>query len=229
MSGTRSGSRRAAGRFALPAALPAGERILWQGAPDWRALARNALHLRGLAVYFGVIVAWVCGHAIMQGLPAGTVAFNTGRAVLVACGPLALGVIYAWLAARAAAYTITNRRVVIRMGLALPLTLNLPFAQIESADLALKSDGTGDLALKPTAGSKGLGWLIMWPHTRPWQVGQAQPMLRGLHDAAAAGAILAGALADHVGEQSGPIVSLAQTTRIVDTADCHHNTTVVTA
>jgi hypothetical protein len=220
---------RPIGRFALPASLPAGERILWQGTPNWRALARNALHLRGLALYLGLIVAWVCVHAITGGEPATAVAFATGRAALIACAPLAFGLVYAWLAARAAAYTITNRRVVIRMGLALPLTLNLPFAQIDSADLAMKSDGTGDLALKPTPGSKGLGWFIMWPHTRPWQFGQAQPMLRGLKDAASAGKILTQALVDHAGSSVSTTVSLAPRAKNVDSADCQHDKTVVAA
>ena len=36
----------------LPEALPAGERILWQGSPDWRALGNEAFHLKRLAQYF---------------------------------------------------------------------------------------------------------------------------------------------------------------------------------
>jgi hypothetical protein len=220
---------RPVGRFALPASLPAGERILWQGAPQWRAFARNALHLRGLAIYFALVVAWVCVHSIRRGEPTTGVAFDTGRAALVACAPLLLGLIYAWLAARASAYTITNRRVVIRMGLAVPLTLNLPFAQIDSADLAMQSDGTGDLALLPTAGSKGLGWFIMWPHARPWHFGRAQPMLRGLKDAPTAGKILAQAITEHASKATPPTVSLAQPTRSVDTRICHHSTTSVPA
>ena len=28
----------------LPEALPAGERLLWQGSPDWRVLARHGFH-----------------------------------------------------------------------------------------------------------------------------------------------------------------------------------------
>jgi hypothetical protein len=217
---------RPVGRFALPTALPAGERILWQGAPNWRALARNALHIRGLAIYLTIIVAWVCVSSAYRGDPAGTIAFDTARAALVATVPVALCALYAWLTARASAYTITNRRVVIRMGLALPLTLNLPFAQIDEAALSMKKDGTGDLALKLIKGSKGgLGWAIMWPHTRPWSSGQAQPMLRALPDAATAGQILAKALADTLQGDTVTPVSLAQTTRNVDTTKCQHNAT----
>lgn len=222
---TRPPTKPLIGRFALPAALPANEHVLWQGAPNWRALARNALHLRGLAAYLGLIVAWVLISAILRGDPAQTIALETARAALVASAPVALGLLYAWMSARASAYTITNRRVVIRMGLAVPLTLNLPFSKIDGADLSLKTDGTGDLALKLAPGSKGLGWFIMWPHTRPWGKGQAQPMLRALPDAAEAGHILTQALLATTGES----VSLAQTTRIVDTAECHHGATTVAA
>ena len=41
----------------LPEPLPPGERIVWQGAPDWRVLALHAYHLRQLAGYFGVMMA----------------------------------------------------------------------------------------------------------------------------------------------------------------------------
>ena len=41
----------------LPEALPDGERILWQDAPDWRALYRRAFHGRTLAVYFALVIA----------------------------------------------------------------------------------------------------------------------------------------------------------------------------
>ena len=40
----------------LPERLPAGERILWQGAPDWRALALHAFHVRKLAIYFAAMM-----------------------------------------------------------------------------------------------------------------------------------------------------------------------------
>ena len=56
---------------------------------------------------------------------------------LVRCGsssrsPLAIGIalVFAWASARTTVYTITNRRVVMRFGIALPMTLNLPFTLI---------------------------------------------------------------------------------------------------
>jgi hypothetical protein len=212
-------------RHALPAALPAGERVLWRGEPDWRAIARHALHLRGLGLYLAIIVAWVGFAAAHRGEPASAIAWETTRAALVASVPLLVGLGYAWLAARTAAYTITNRRVVIRMGLVVPLTLNLPFTRIDGAALTSRRDGTGDIALALAPGSAGLGWFIMWPHTRPWHLAKAQPLLRGLHDAARAGQILARALSESA---SMPVV-VASATGIVDSDECHHGTTTVAA
>lgn len=43
-------------QFGLPEVLPSNEQVIWQGSPDWRAMARHVFHLRKLAVYFGVII-----------------------------------------------------------------------------------------------------------------------------------------------------------------------------
>ena len=214
---------QAPARFRLPGALPAGERVLWQGAPDWRALARDALHVRGLSAYLGLIVAWVGVSAARHGLPGAEIAFKTGCAAALAAVPVALAAGYAWLAARGAAYTITNRRVVIRMGVGLQLNLNLPFSKIDGAALATTVAGAGSVALKLAPGSRGLGWVIMWPHARPWHFGAPQPMLRSLPDAARAGQILADALARSA-ETAAP---LAAQQEVLDSGNCQGRLTPV--
>ena len=42
----------------LPEELPAGEEILWQGAPDWRAFAMHVFHVRAIALYGAILCAW---------------------------------------------------------------------------------------------------------------------------------------------------------------------------
>ena len=49
----------------LPGQLPPGETITWQGAPEWRALARRAFGTRIVAGYFAVLAAW----ALVKPLP----------------------------------------------------------------------------------------------------------------------------------------------------------------
>jgi uncharacterized membrane protein YdbT with pleckstrin-like domain len=50
--------------------------------------------------------------------------------------------------ARSTVYTITNRRVAMRIGAALTMTLNLPFKKIRNANLGVRKDGTGTIALE---------------------------------------------------------------------------------
>ena len=64
-----------------------------------------------------------------------------GAAWLVVLGAAAVGVLslLAWALARSTIYTITRPRVVLRFGVALPMSVNLPLRLVESADLRAPS------------------------------------------------------------------------------------------
>ncbi|MFC7690375.1 hypothetical protein ACFQY5_13045 [Paeniroseomonas aquatica] len=62
--------------WGLPEQLPAGERILWQGRPDWRALTRRALHLPLLAGYFALLLATHAVAALLEGTAPAVAAWN---------------------------------------------------------------------------------------------------------------------------------------------------------
>ena len=175
----------------LPGVLPPGETLLWQGAPDWRRLARDAYHTRLVAIYFAVLLAW----AVIDTLAPGGVASPIGIAATAVVGCAGLGLLYglAWLAARTTVYSITSKRVVLRFGIALPKCVNLPFSQIATARLADNPDGTGDIALVLL--SRGLGYAALWPHARAWQLAKPEPMLRALPRAAQVSQLLAEAFA----------------------------------
>ncbi|MCA9551216.1 MAG: PH domain-containing protein [Myxococcales bacterium] len=179
----------------LPEDLPEGERILWQGEPSWWALARWAFHVPKLAVYFGVFAV---ARGLMQawsGAALGDAVFASLEVVPLALAALAILSLLAWLNARAAVFTITNRRVVVRFGIALSLTVNLPFNMVRSAGLRLRSGGAGDIALG-LEGKRRIAYLHMWPFVRQWRFAHTEPMLRGLPEAAKVAEILAGALVD---------------------------------
>ena len=214
-------------RHALPGNLPEGERVLWQGAPEWRSLARNALHLRGLAIYLVAIIAAVGVSGALEGEAAGRIGFEVLRAACAASVPLLLGVAYAWAVARGAYYTITTHRVILKMGVAFSITLNLPFAQIESAGLLMRRDGSGDIALRFVEGTRGLGWFILWPHARGWRLARGEPMLRALPDAERAAQILSRALA----ASADMAIPVSEPTDLVDndTRDLGANQTAAVA
>lgn len=159
----------------LPGHLPPGERILWQGAPDAGALARAAFHTRAVAIYFGVLTAIGLGLALAHR------ALPTGAAETALCGMSAVALLrlLAWGAARTTVYTLTDRRMVLRIGIALPKSINLPLDRI--AEVNLSSGGDVALVLAETP---PLGWVVLWPHARPWRLSRPEPMLRCLPDAA---------------------------------------------
>jgi len=178
----------------LPAVLPSGEKLLWQGSPQWRSLALNAYRVRALTIYFTVIVAARGVYLIAGGA-------TVGEALAGCVGPAAFSLVglallagIAALAARSTVYTLTDRRVVIRQGIALSSALNLPFTVLRSANLRERSDGTGDIALSLIPGQR-VSYLWLWPHVRPWRINQPQPMLRSLSDAAAVGETIGRAFA----------------------------------
>jgi len=178
----------------LPEHLPKGERLIWQGAPEWRAMVRNVFHVRGIALYFAAIICWCVVAAVMGGEPAVQVALSTARLLAMAAVPIAIIALYAWLVGRTTTYTITSERVVIRLGLALPMTINLPYGKIDSAALKVARDGSGDISLL-LAGADRLAYLILWPHARPWRMARTEPTLRAIPEAVRVGQLLARALA----------------------------------
>ncbi|MCR9150771.1 MAG: photosynthetic complex putative assembly protein PuhB [Rhodobacteraceae bacterium] len=172
----------------LPERPPEDEKILWQGRPAVWALARSSLLLPWVAAYFVGLALWRFG-SIVDIVPLGrAVALSMPFLVLgaVACALLWL---IAFVQARATVYTLTNKRVAMRIGAALTVTLNLPYTRIDSADLELRRDGTGTIALTLQDRVR-IGYLMLWPHVRPWRA-PTRPALRCIPDARRVAAILA--------------------------------------
>ena len=186
----------------LPELLPQGERILWQGAPQWKALALRGLHVRTVLVYFALLFVWSVGMSLWDGATFGASLWIALRLVPVAIAAAAILSLYAWLAYRTTVYTITNRRVVMRFGVALPMTLNVPFAEMGNAALKVYRDGTGDIPLTLT-GPERISYVALWPHVRPWRAAKPEPMLRSVPEAEQVAKTLGQALAEASRERGG--------------------------
>lgn len=165
----------------IPAPLPKGEEVLWQGRPDTSALAREAFKIRWIAGYMGLLVLWKAGMgladggvmmALLRGLPY----------VVLALAAVAVVWLLAWAQARATVYTVTSARVLMKIGAALSVTYNIPFAQVATARLDLKPGGTGTIALE-TLGDTRLAVMALWPHLRPGRMKKTEPALRCIPDA----------------------------------------------
>ncbi len=179
----------------LPERPPAGERILWQGAPERRATLLRTFHVGWGAAYFTALLAWSVVDAMLDG--AGAAEALAGLSFLLPIALLALAVlaVLGHVVARSTVYTITTHRIVMRFGIALPMAVNFPFRLVAGAAVKAWPDGTGNIPLQLRKGAR-VGYVVMWPHVRPWRLSSPQPMLRGIADVQAVAAILARALAD---------------------------------
>jgi len=182
----------------LPEMLPSGEHVLWQGAPQWRALAIEAFHLRKVAAYFVVLAIWQISSAVYEGLSIGEAILAATWMMVLMLSAMALLLALARFSATTTVYTITNARIVMRFGMALPLVVNIPFRIIESADWRKLGDHSSEICLRLdySDGSR-LSWAHLWPHARPWHLKHPQPMLRSLPDGEAVAQLLSQALNRH--------------------------------
>lgn len=189
----------------LPAPLPDGERVLWQRSPVWQPYARRVFHSYKIAVYFVLIIAWV---AISAALGGGW--DDAGRSLLWTLPP-ALAVVLllaflAWLYSRTTFYTITSKRVIVQSGLAFTTAVNLPFSKVDSADMRVFPDGTGDIEL--TMSGPRMLYSMIWPNNRLFALKRPSPVLWALPDPQQAAEVLREALAV---EQQPPSDNVADT------------------
>lgn len=175
----------------LPAHPPKGETLLWQGSPATLPLAREAYKLTWVACYFVLVVLWRGWSGYADGGAPMALAYGLPYAVigLCACG---LIVLLAHWQARTAIYTITTARVILRIGAALSVTINLPFKQLLSASLDKRRNGTGTIAMQ-IGGDTKISYLVCWPHVRPWHLRDVEPALRCIPEAERVARILSNA------------------------------------
>ncbi len=177
----------------LAAPLPKGEQVIWLDSPDWKSFALRVFHMKALAIYFTIAIAFNILWMVANGSPTADVVVSTARLVPLSLLALALFALVAWLMAKSTTYAITNHRVFLRIGVALSITVTVPLRTIRSADLKLYKNGTGDLPLSLT-GEDRLAYLHLWPHARPWQLKDTAPMLRAVPDAKKVAEILTNVL-----------------------------------
>lgn len=186
----------------LPKPLPEGEELHWQGSPDPAALAREAFKANWVLGYLLVLAVWRASVAFPDG------GFGQSVAVFLPYLVLALAAyglirLLARASARAAIYSITSNRVILRIGAALQVTWTVPFTKVASASLSTRPTGIGTIALDLTEGQH-ISFLALWPHLRPGFGHKVQPAFRCIPDAARVARILSDAAQTRVNE---PVVS----------------------
>ena len=165
----------------LPADIPAGERVLWFGRPEATNLWRRAYRADWVGAWFAAMTLWnLIGVSQSDGVFAGFV--SAVRTLGVGAAALALLSLLAMLSARTTLYVVTERRVVVKTGVALPMFINVPFKQVASAHLRTFADGSGDVTLG-LSHEQRIPYLALWPSARPLRFSSPEPALRGIANA----------------------------------------------
>jgi hypothetical protein len=174
----------------MPEVLPEGEHLIWQGRPSWRSLAMRAFHIRAIAAYFIALVVWRVAAGLSDGFASTGSLKNTVLLTGLAVGAVGIVAALAWFYSWTTVYSITNKRVVMHIGVALPVALNIPFSQIGAASAKLHANGTADIPLT-LLGEGRIAYLHLWPHARPWLLNKPEPMLRCVADGERVASLLA--------------------------------------
>lgn len=144
-------------------------------------MSKESLNLYWVAGYFVFLAAWRFT-AVVDLMPLGQAIWASVPFLILGAIACAILLVIAWVQAHYTVYTVTNRRVAMRIGAALNVTLNLPYTQIANANLDLRKAGTGTIAFD-LLGDTRISYLVCWPHVRPWKISPTQPALRCINDA----------------------------------------------
>jgi hypothetical protein len=165
----------------LPDHLPDGERLIWQGKPDWKRLAINAFHVRKVALYFAAIIAGQGALRLFGGASWAEVLEAVPGLVGLGIASCAILLLLAYASAKTTRYTLTSKRALMKVGIALPVIINLPYRQVDGVSFAKTGQGCGTIVFK-TGGETRLAYLLLWPHAKPWRLSKPQPAFRDIPD-----------------------------------------------
>jgi hypothetical protein len=175
----------------LPGPLPPGEALLWHGRPTAGALTRHLFRWRWVAAYFGALALWPISAALSTGAPLSEALLGLLAPLPLAVPTFALIAALGWAGARTTTYYVTDRRVILQIGVGLTKIVNIPLERIAHAEFREHADGSTDISLTVRG---RIAWFALWPHVRGLRFAHPQPMLRSLPDGRLAAGVLTDAL-----------------------------------
>lgn len=198
--------------------LPAGERVLWTGAPDQRALARFFLRERWVMAF--VAFSFSLGAAEAMQHTDGAVPRLVGVATLSLIMLLIAIVsirLFAWQLARSSKYVITDKRVYFNIGIVMRADANIPYSSVEGVDLRRRSDGSADLMVT-LSDAQEIPWLLLFPHMTWRGDKRGRPTFRSLRNPQVAADAVVGALRAFASQPAGVEVAGASAAAVPSSA-----------
>ena len=201
----------------LPAPLPVGERVIWQGKPSFKGLALRSFHIREVAIYFGLLMAWKLWSNWSHGASLAEAATSVAWLVAPAVSAIAVLAGLAWLFRRAACLHHHHQAgaVSVRRGAA------DDHERAAEQDRQRRVENLSRWLGRYSAGalnSDRVSYVLLWPHVRPWRLRTPEPMLRALPDAALAAARLSEALTGQPGPAAVALPQSAGRSLVSDAA-----------
>ncbi len=191
----------------VPHALPPDEHLLWEGAPDGSLVSKHVFH-RGLVMgYLVLVTGWWLVESLSGGVAEG---FLAGLALRLAMCALVVGVVefLGRAVARTTVYAITSKRIVLKIGIVLPMTINVPLRALRDAGFGRFRDGSGQISLTLLPEQR-LAYIALWPHCRVFSFTNPQPVLRGLRDGEPVASILRDAIVADADASGLPVTRVA--------------------
>jgi len=174
--------------FGFPETLPATEKVLWQGRPCFLLVAKRIFYLPHLFCYFLVLSLLSAG---LQSDLLTTKALMADFLLNMFLGTIAIVVLLSisYLVSSTTVYSITDKRLVMRIGIVLNLSLNIPFSQVQAAESKAYSDHSGDISIQLTPRNK-IAYVHLWPHCRPWFFSAPRPRISCVKDVETVASVL---------------------------------------
>jgi len=166
-------------QYGLPEKLPEGESVLWQGRPDFWQTAKEIFYIRPVIAYFIFLVLVRIYDGISLNHSLKMIIISTSWMIVLSLLSVGMLAALAYFTVTSTAYTLTNRRLVMRIGIAMQMSFNLPYQEITSADIKIKKGGFGNIPIKINQHTK-IAYFHLWPHVRPFQFNHPEPMLRNI-------------------------------------------------
>lgn len=183
----------------LPERLPEGEKVLWQGRPSMMGLVFGAFRLRWVLFYFAAMTVFRLANLSANEAASEQLAGVLTSSMLFCAIALILIFGLSYAMSRAAVFTITSERVVMRYGAAIRKYVNVPFSKMAGAQLKRRSARVGDISMKIEGGGQP-GYLHLWPFVRPFKYTRPEPMMRSIKDPDTVANLLARAVFEHAPE-----------------------------
>lgn len=160
--------------------IPSGEEIHWYGRPDWKSLGYCCYGIKYLIIYLLLSVLYTF---VKMPVEFSLAAFVNHYIPYMLSGTVAGIILFilAFASAKHTCYVITDKRIVIRTGIALVFLLNLPFKNILSIDRQRLKNTRGNLAFTIQS-KKRIPYFSCWPSVRGGSVLNPVPAFRSILD-----------------------------------------------